>query len=169
MCGGGWGDWGGRWGESEKVSHVQETSLTATQLIGNSVYRNTTSPFILYIVGMDKSNSLLSALGLVPSDCWSNCTSLAVSRHAPSNSNYRDTPLELSAEQEGAEEASYDSAVRELQLLDDHYQNALETLHNEYEMKLRLVRGGERGWGVVRGEGGGGKGVKCEGSGRRKK
>ena len=59
-----------------------------------------------------------------------------------SNCDYRGIPLELLQEKEDMEAATYDTALRELQLLDDHYRNALETLHHQYQDYIGSRDGG---------------------------
>ena len=56
--------------------------------------------------------------------------------------NCRGIPLELLHEKEGTEAATYDTALRELQLFDDHYHDALETLHHQYHDYVSLKDGG---------------------------
>lgn len=36
-------------------------------------------------------------------------------------------------------EGSYKTALKQLQLLDEHYQNTMRTLYHQYETRLRLV------------------------------
>ena len=53
--------------------------------------------------------------------------------------NDRDIPPELSAEEEGVEAGTYDSALRELQLLDNHYRSALHSLNLQHQTQLKSV------------------------------
>lgn len=57
--------------------------------------------------------------------------------------------MELSAEREGVGEGGYETALKQLQLLDEHYENGTRVLYHQHEERLRLERkeGRERGEG----------------------
>ena len=56
--------------------------------------------------------------------------------------NYRVIPLELLNEKEGVDMASYQTALKELQLLDNHYSHSLDSLDHHYQPVIGLKNGG---------------------------